>query len=171
MFKKHLLVKLIAITMLVALIVGFAALAQGAGTSAGTSSDPLVTLSYVDETFRADLLEDVQEMLDSKEAAYQQQLQYMVTAFANQLAPQYPTPSVESSWATYMLSAGDQLPLYPGQQVLVIAGSGSVSENMIVDTTAGKSLTAGNELTENHLYSAPAECVITTKAGMTVLVK
>lgn len=171
MFKKNLFLKLIACALVVVLVVGFAVLASGAGTSAGTTSDPLVTLSYVDETFRAELLQHLQQNLGASQSEFNQTMYAMLDRISSQSVGYVPETSAQSSYVSVIIPAGDTLQLYPGQQFLVLSGSGKVSLNMMVDTTAGKSLSSGHALSENHFYTVPAESAITAGTELSILIK
>ena len=156
MFKKHLIPKLIAIVMAVVLIASLAVLAAGTGSSAGTTSDPLVTMSYVNETFRAELLQQLQQEMNTSQAEFSQSISAMLQSISNQYSGYAPEMSVQSPYVSITVPEGETLELAAGQQFLVLSGAGKVSLNMMVDTTAGMSLASGNALSENHFYTVPA---------------
>ena len=75
MKKNSLLIKILAAALIVTAIAGLTAVAYGANTS----SDPLITLSYLTDVYRSDLLSDVNTAV----AAESRQLS---TEFAQQTA-------------------------------------------------------------------------------------
>ena len=171
MRNKHLILKLAACALALTLLVGLAAVAAGAGTSAGTSSDPLVTLSYVDETFRASLLSEVDQRIDAAQGEYTAQLNTMLSSFSSRInTPAASTPA-SSSYRTVTLAEGQTQTLTAGQQFLVLSGTGTVGANAIVDVSDGKSLSPGAALSENHLYTAPAATSFTATVGMSILLR
>ena len=171
MFKKHLIPKLIAIVMAVVLIASLAVLAAGTGSSAGTTSDPLVTMSYVNETFRAELLQQLQQEMNTSQAEFSQSISAMLQSISNQYSGYAPEMSAQSPYVSITVPEGETLELAAGQQFLVLSGAGKVSLNMMVDTTAGVSLASGNALSENHFYTVPAESAITATSDLSILIQ
>ncbi len=171
MFKKHLFLKLIACTMLVAVIVGFAALASGAGSTAGTSSDPLVTLSYVDEIFRESLLSEVQKMISDSSANDAQRLNQMLAGFIAAMPRSTAVSSAQSSYESVSLQVGQTWTFAEGQQFLLLSGSAVLTSNRLVDVTDGKSIASGAALAEDHFYTVPAEATVRAETELSILVK
>lgn len=170
MFKKHLIPKLIACCVAVVLIASLAILAAGTGSSAGTTSDPLVTMSYVNETFRAELLQQLQQEMNTSQAEYSQSITAMLQSISNRYSGYAPETSVQSDYVSIAVPAGETLELAPGQQFLVLSGTGKVSLNMMVDTTSGQSLSSGHALAENHFYTVPGEAAITAETDLNILI-
>ena len=170
MFKKHLIPKLIAIVMAVVLIVSLTILAAGTGSSAGTTSDPLVTMSYVNETFRAELLQQLQQEMNTSQVEFSQSISAMLQSISNQYSGYAPESDAQSDYISVTVPAGESVQLQAGHQFLVLSGTGKVSQNMMVDTTSGKSLSSGNALSENHFYTVPGEAAITADTDLTILI-
>ena len=171
MFKKHMIPKLIACALAVALIVSLTVIAVGTGSTAGTTSDPLVTLSYVNETFKAELLQQMQQQMNTSQMEFSQSITAMLQSISNQYSGYAPESGVETSYIGVTVPKGETLKLEAGQQFLVLSGAGKVSLNMMVDTTAGKSLASGNALSENHFYTVPAESAITATSDLSILIQ
>lgn len=109
-----------------------------AAAEAGSEGDPLVTLSYLNETFLPKLL-----------------------------AQAGTSGSGQSGFALTELSAGQSLTLSVGSEVMLRVGSaacGASSAPGLIDETTGGSLDTGGALVKNHLYMATMEGR-TVKAG------
>lgn len=110
---------------------------------AGSSTDPLVTLSYLNDTF----LNQVLQSVDQKIAA---------RAGQNTL----PAGNDSAAFETVTLSGGQVLTGELGCEVLLRSGSASctaASEPGLVDETSGGSLSNGGALEPNHLYLITVE--------------
>ncbi|WP_294855558.1 hypothetical protein [uncultured Oscillibacter sp.] len=111
-----------------------------AAAEAGSQGDPLVTLSYLNETFLPKILSQVQGK---------------------------GTGSAGTSFTVVDLSKGGSLNLSVGAEVLLRAGTascGAASSPGLVDETTAEVLENGGVLVKNHLYMATVEGR-TVKAG------
>lgn len=171
-------VRLGAPALAAALLCTGAALAAG-----GDEDDPLVTLSYLNETAIPQIVAQVE-----KAAAPRQE--EMVRAFAA-LVAQYKaeagsqTPGGGAGGASYTLvtlPAGRTMSLEVGCEVLLRVGSASVragTSPALIDTTTGGTLDSGGQLVKNHLYMATipdrtltagaAEVKLLVRGGYTVV--
>jgi hypothetical protein len=170
MSKNNLLYKLLALVVSVAVIAGLAVFAFGAGSSAGTSSDPLVTLSYVNETFKKELLDEVQKRIDLNQYDVDSQIAALAESFSSSVAASSGYAE-QTPYMTVEISAGNTLDLPAGSEFLVLSGNGKVSVNMAVDTTSGKNLSHSDAISENHFIVCPADCQIQASSAMRILVK
>lgn len=170
MFKKRFALKLISCIVLVCLLVGFTVYAFGAGSSAGTSSDPLVTLSYVNETFRSELLAEVQKRIETATSTVDRDISSLASSFTSELGKSSGS-AVESAYSTVTVAAGGVLDVTAGSEFLVLSGSGKLTQNMLIDATAGKSLASGDAIAENHFFTCPASCQLTAVSDLKILVK
>lgn len=142
-------IRIVLIALPVALILGIAALAAGAASSAGTEDDPLVTLSYINDVFVPYVTELFRKDLDEKEASLQGALEARVTALEAGGA------GGEYAYTVETLSPGQTLVCQRGAELLLRIGSASVTAANtpgLVDTVTGGSLNDGEALLENHLY-------------------
>lgn len=117
------------------------ALAAG---GAGTDQDPLVTLSYLNETFMGDVLRRV----DQKIAERDQRL------------PGGTGGSAVSGFTLVDLSRGQTLYGGIGCEVLLRVGGAScvaASAPGLIDETDGTTLNGGGALSKNHLYMMTIE--------------
>jgi len=159
MRKDHWLTRLAGL-MLVSytmLVVGVTA----AGT-AGTKTDPLVTLSYLNDTFMAQLLGKVDEKLDARDKALSDRLAAQVAEDTKALAEKYGgsagganASGTADTFAVVTLSNGQTLTGEIGCEVMLRVGTAScvaASAPGLVDETGGAAINGGTALTVNHLY-------------------
>lgn len=153
------------------LLCGGAALA-----AAGGQDDPLVTLSYLEQTVLPEILRQV----DSKAAARQQELEKNLS---NQIA-QYRqeagtgggTASGGASYTLITLSSGQTLKLEVGCELLLRVGTARINANTspaLIDLSTGGTINGGTSLTKNHLYMAtiPDRTLTPTAATVKLLVR
>ena len=121
-----------------------------AGAAAGDGDDPLVTLSYLNDTFLGNILQRV----DEKIAARNSQI-------VQQLGGQGGNGSATASTFTVVtLSSGQVLTGDIGCEVMLRVGTAacvaSSAPGLIDETTAG-TLNNGGALVQNHLYMMTIE--------------
>ena len=121
-----------------------------AGAAAGDGDDPLVTLSYLNDTFLGNILQRV----DEKIAARNSQI-------VQQLGGQGGSGSATASTFTVVtLSSGQVLTGDIGCEVMLRVGTAacvaSSAPGLIDETTAG-TLNNGGALVQNHLYMMTIE--------------
>ncbi len=114
-------------------MLGTVALAAGAQ---GTQSNPLVTLSYINEQVIPDLLKQV----EAKIAKHEKEA----------------VPGQEAAFRTVEVKAGKSVELSAGAQVVLRSGK-ATSKDLLTDLTDATGLTGTGELVENHLYLATAD--------------
>ena len=139
------------------LIAGLAAVLLLAGCAgvawAGSSTDHLISLSYLNGTYANGLREKVAG--DVKTAM--QPLYDAALARAG-LTPDSGSGSASSdSFAAGQGVYGDTLTLSTGSGLIWTAGTGYVNRGVLVDATAGKEVTLGVALTAGHRYIAGEE--------------
>ncbi len=114
-------------------MLGTVALAAGAQ---GTQSNPLVTLSYINEQVIPDLLKQV----EAKIAKHEKEA----------------VPGQEAAFRKVEVKAGKSVELSAGAQVVLRSGK-ATSKDLLTDLTDAIGLTGTGELVENHLYLATAD--------------
>ena len=109
-----------------------------AAAEAGSADDPLVTLSYLNETFMDDIMDRVDEKIAQRDAQ----------------------SGTASGFAVETLSSGQTLVGDIGCEVMLRVGSAvcvaSSAPGLIDETTAG-TLNNGGALVQNHLYMMTIE--------------
>ena len=127
----------------------------------GSQGDPLVTLSYLNETFLTQILDSVDEKLALRSEILSEQIREQINSTKRdilvELGSSYgdETGGVAISFSAVTLSAGQTLYGGTGCEVLLRSGSAicvAESEPGLVDTTDGTSVNHGGQLTPNHLY-------------------
>lgn len=130
------------------LCVAMAVTAAYAATSAGSSGDPLVTLSYLTERFAPQMEEKMESMVDEKADELTRQF--------DQAVSQASAGSNGSSvFSVVTLSNGQTLVGDVGCEVMLRIGTavcGSDSATGLIDVTDGSTLGDGKALETNHLY-------------------
>lgn len=109
---------------------------------AGSAGDPLVTLSYLNDTFLNSILERVDQKI------------------AQQTGQALPGGASSASFAVVTLSQGQTLTGDVGCEVMLRIGSAvcvSSSDPGLIDETAGSTLANGGALVQNHLYMMTIE--------------
>lgn len=148
-------------------IVGAVALCLLAGvafaaSTAGSSSDPLVSYSYFTTTVIPDLLaavegraettaEELRTDFDSQVTDYTAEME----ALAAQAVAQGAGSSASSgAYSVINLAAGESVTLNAGAEVMLRIGSATVSGGSpaLIDSTDGTELSDGGSLTTNHIY-------------------
>lgn len=129
-------------------------------SGAGTESDPLITLSYLDTTATPAILEQVdgkveayeQQLADTLNAAIETYSQQMDEALAKQEEQQH-----TASYAVVTLKKDQVLNMDIGCEVMLRIGTAvcvSPSSPGLINTTEGTTLNNEKPLVTNHLYMA-----------------
>lgn len=137
------MIVLLAISGVLNMTVSFAA-------EAGSSGDPLVTLSYLNETFLNTVLQRVDQKISARNSQIAQQLGGQAGGGTGSAA----------TFTVVTLSSGQTLTGDVGCEVMLRVGTASCvspsSPGLIDETTAG-TLANGGALTQNHLYMMTVE--------------
>ncbi len=153
----------------------------------GSSSDPLVTLSYLNEVYMDELLARVDEKIAARKEKVMIDLSGKIADAAGK-APQGGTSSGSTSGSTsdgaastqaftlVDLANGQTLHLPIGSEALLRVGTAQCVANStpgLIDTTDGTTLSNGGALVKNHLYlSTMADrAVKATAATVKILVR
>lgn len=151
--------KMIRILLCVLLsLAGLTAIAFTAVGGAGSQEDPLVTLSYLTETFTGQVMDRVDELIAQRNAQ-----------LAGELGG-----GQGGAYAAVTLSAGQALRGEAGCEVLLRSGEARCAASSapgLVDTTSGTSLDGGGALQVNHLYLMTDARSITSSTGAVLLVR
>lgn len=150
--------------------------------SAGSQGDPLVTLSYLNETFLGEVLKSVDEKLTSRDETLRKETAQSVEQAQRELLGQLGGSTADStggtaaSYTEVALADGQTLYGEAGCEVLLRRGSAKcVAADQttpgLVDTTSGGSINGGGALAENHLYLLPAARGIRASGAVTLLVR
>ena len=138
----------------------------------GDSSDPLISLSYLQGTFRDKVDRSIDSKLDSSDKAAYAQAESALRA-AISAAEANVGGNVADTFAERRLKQGDILSGATGLQVIVLAGNvtAQFSSGAVVDVTAGSEIQSGAALTANHRYLVAEDTSAQfTVAGKTAVV-
>ena len=177
---KKKMIKLTAVLALVLVVAGISAYA-----TAGGKNDPLVSLSYLNETFLNTVTEKVQGMIKSRDSELKAELSKEIAAAERELAAEYGSGSEGSNvpgeyepttFVVVTLEKGQTLVGKIGCELMLRVGSATCvadSSPGLVDTTAGSTLAGGKALSANHLYMATVDGrgVKATAGSVKVLVR
>ena len=149
-------------TLLLASLTILSISVAAAGT-AGSSSDPLVTLSYLNEKFLPELMTRVDEKLAARTDTATKELRAQVDADIKRLEEKYGSQTsgegassgTADSFVVVTMTNGQVLYGAIGCEVMLRVGTASVvspSSPGLIDSTGGTTLDNGAGLTKNHLY-------------------
>ena len=134
--------KTTVIVLLAVVIAMLAGVAVYAVANYGTTSDPLVAMSYLRDVVQP-------TMMDQYEGALNRAVGTAETEFSESLS------SAAGAYQTVMLASGQTLRGESGTEILLRSGSANAS-SVLVDSTGGSTLATGGSLTANHLYLVQA---------------
>lgn len=177
MKKNHALVRLAGLLLVSYTVLAVAVMATG---GPGSEGDPLVTLSYLNETFMAQLLGKVDEKLETRDKELADKLDAQVQQDTQALAEKLGTSANNStgkagSFTVVTLSSGQTLYGEIGCEVMLRVGTASCvssSSPGLIDGTDASTLDNGGALVQNHLYMMTIEDrgVVATAATTKLLV-
>lgn len=155
--KSGAFARLVGLMLVGCTLLTLTAMASG---SAGTSSDPLVTLSYLTEKFLPQVLSEVDQKTAEREQELSDRLTEQVRSESADFARKYGASAGASGgeamdFAVVTLSKGQTLYGAVGCEVMLRVGSAScvaASAPGLIDETAGTTLAGGAALQKNHLY-------------------
>ena len=139
----------LACALALALVCAGAAWAAG-----GDESDPLVTVSYLEQTALPDLLAQEEEKTAVRQEELKKELEEQIAQYKKD-AESLGGGGDSASYTLVTLSSGQTLYLNVGCEVLLRIGTLRVNapENpALIDLSAGTTLSSGASLTTNHLY-------------------
>lgn len=149
----------------------------------GDKNDPLVTLSYLNQTALPKLIEQVEK----NTAVHKEELKKTFEAQINQYIQQGGGTgnnggtggtggSSSAGFTLVTLTKGQKLSLEVGCEMLLRIGTASVSaqdDPALIDVSAGKPVNSGSALEKNHLYMATisGRTIIPTSDTVKLLVR
>ena len=151
--KKKLLITLIIVVgvMLVSGVSIYAA------TSYGTSSDPLVTLSYINDVKKS-ITDETKAYVDQTSQELSDSFNDSLTGFSQEIDRKLAEGSVHSTadvFSVVTLSSGQTVTCDVGTEIMLRVGSANASGNdspVLVDTTTASNVSDGEALVKNHMY-------------------
>lgn len=158
--QTNMLSRLLTLLLVSLMMLSVTAIAAG---NAGSSSDPLVTLSYLNETFLPSMLGKAEERLAERKAAAAKELTEQVQADVKKLEEKYGSQTsgggissgTADSFTVVTLTNGQTLAGEIGCEVMLRVGTAAVvspSSPGLIDSTDGSTIDSGKSLVKNHLY-------------------
>ena len=153
--------KIIICILVLAVVTAISGASFLAFASPGTQGDPFVTLAYLTNVFRPQVMNDVKsaeqeliEKLDDRIATLESQLQSNQGGSATTASP-----SNADRFQVVTLSRGQSLICSVGTEIMLRVGSanGTGSAPALVNYTTGETLSSGSALTTNHMYLVTIE--------------
>ncbi|MCF2620104.1 hypothetical protein JQM63_09805 [Oscillibacter valericigenes] len=157
----HALTRLLTLLLASLTLLSISVVAAG---TAGSSSDPLVTLSYLNEKFLPELLTKADEKLAARSDTASKALAAQVDADIKKLEEKYGSQSAGAgagapsgaaeSFTVVTMTSGQTLYGAIGCEVMLRVGTAAVvspSSPGLIDSTDGTTLENGKALTKNHL--------------------
>lgn len=135
----------------------------------GSVGDPLVSKSYLENTYLSDLAEALQKRAsDGTRSAYETAASKLDELGEADVKAAEELQTQGSAYLRSELKAGDSLKLNTGGSVLLYSGRSTLDAGALADVTAGTTLQPGSALTPSHRYivtSDTAAILRQTQAG------
>ncbi len=158
-----------SISWVVALVLAVScmgAVALTAISANSTSTDPLVSLSYLNGIFKERLMDDLKYTVEAEVASLEAELDHSIYNALNTFgSSSSETPTHE----TATIPEGSTFQIPAGTDFLLISGTTAPNEIGLTDATLGQGVAAGTPLVENHLYIASVPVYLQAKTMVTVL--
>ncbi len=149
MKKKNVIITLLILLLLVGVGIGTWTLAAA---TYGTSSDPLITLSYLNDKVMPSVLSEFQKKMDAKvnelTTGYEKRIRELEDKLNNS------SGGGSETFAVVTLKNGQSVSCSEGAEVMLRTGSAQAWSE-ISDLTSGTPLAVGGELILNHMYTIP----------------
>lgn len=155
--------KILTAALSAALLAGIVGAALAAP---GTSSDPLVTLSYLTGTYAQQLEQDIETRSQSAVDQAGQDAFDRLDALAGSYLAQAGGGAGADCYVYMTLARGDALELSTGAALLLQDGQTDLffSSGCLVDVTGGSTVRSGGSLTAGHHYIAAEATICTVNA-------
>ena len=142
----------------------------------GDQTDPLVTLSYLDQTALPQIVKQVEERTAAKQEELEKKLAAQIAQYLAQAGSNTGTSAGGSaSFTLVSLSSGQVMSLGVGCEILPRIGTVTVRSNTspaLIDTSTGGAVNSGVSLTANHLYMATiADRTLTASGDVKLLIR
>lgn len=141
----------------------------GASLAVGDANDPLVSLSYLNQTAIPDILQQVKTKASKDQKALTKKFNAAIDAYKSD---KQQSPS-NAEYRVVTLKKGKKLKLGVGCEVMLRVGTATVSaatSPALIDVSTGGSVNNGTALKKNHLYMATIADRTVTATASTVKV-
>lgn len=134
-------------------------IALSSALSAGTADDPLISLSYINNTFLPSLIEEVKSSAATALATVADEAEQKLSEVTNGYILTAPGYSFTSGYFSCPAVAGAVLELAPGSSAVLVNGTAklTIKSGDVVDLQTGSLLSSGNILSGNSRIFATEE--------------
>ena len=150
MKKKNIIITLLVLLLVVGVGIGSWALAAA---TYGTSSDPLITLSYLNDKVMPSVLNEFQKKMDSKVSELTTSYEKRIKELEDKLNNSSGTGG-SATFAAVTLKNGQSISANEGTEIMLRTGSAQAWSELS-DLTSGAPLELGGMLVQNHMYTIP----------------
>ena len=139
------------------------ALVSGAGMLAfavpGTQSDPFITLSYLTEIFKPQVMAEVSRAGQDLTQSFEARIRNVESQIQANQGSAAATPSPADVFSVVTLTRGQSLTCSVGAEIMLRIGAatGFGTAPALVDYTVGEAFSSGSALTPNHMYLVTIE--------------
>ena len=134
----------------------------------GASSDPLVSLGYLNGSYRTKILSELDTKLRQEVSSLSEKLTKQIDAVRTSAA-QHTT--VQPTHTTVTIGASTSYTAPAASEFLVLSGVLDCGSATLTDTASGTRLAAGELLEVNHLYVATASTVLRATETAQILIR
>lgn len=149
--KKKIIIAL-GVLVAVAFISGASILAA---TTLGTSTDPLVTLSYLTGKLKPQIMTDVNASISAAEASLSPSLNAQISGFQADINAKSSSSTAQTvTFSVITLNKDQTVACGVGTEILLRIGTAAAvgSAPALIDSTSGATLSSGGALIQNHMY-------------------
>ncbi len=134
----------------------------------GGSADPLVSLGFLNGSYRSTILSEVENKLRLETNAMSQKLNQQIDAVRLSGAQK---SNVQPTHTTVTVSASTSYTAPSGSEFLVLSGVLDCGSATLTDVASGTRLNANELLEVNHLYVATASTVLRATETAQILIR
>jgi len=146
----------IAVLAAIAFVCGASMLALA---SVGTQDDPLITLSYLTDVFKAQVMGDVKNTEQELAQKFSSQISALESQLQDSPGTSAPAPNSAAVFSVVTLNNGQSLTCSVGTEIMLRVGTanGFGTAPALVNYTDGATLSSGAALTANRMYLVTIE--------------
>lgn len=132
-----------------------------AAATGGDQADPLVTLSYLTQVFTPEIMDEVDKQVAASGKDLTDRLDQAIDDYSSQMEQALGEGGGESaSFAVVTVPANRAVMPAAGGEVLLRSGTASAvsgTEPILIDSTAGSTVSVNGALLTDHLYVCPLD--------------
>jgi len=138
---------------------------SASSSTPGSSGDPVASLSYLNDTFKPALQQEIDAAIAAKESEWQAKMDAELSDLAARLSQ---NTSVKSDMVRVDPILGQIIQIKQGTQFLVTEGTFSIESGTLIDVTDGKT---ASSITNLHVFAASgSDAYIKVKSNTAVVI-